>query len=208
MTIAGFAEVKLDDNLIIYNTAGGPGLLTKIAMVPSGDEVRNLCRTYPLGEWDLGQRKMLPADLAIFRNFFHARYGKFQGFRFCDWADYKDEGAGTVTLISGNNYQMYKDYVSGGVTARYVVTKPVTTSIAIQGSGVYTFDSTTGIITKVSGSAPTGWTGQFDKPVRFNIDKLKYEFISADIGPGQGVANVRQVYYFLHATPIIELHPL
>ncbi len=48
----------------------------------------------------------------------------------------------------------------------------------VVGSGTYTVDSTTGIITKTSGSAPTAWTGEFDVPCRFDTDQMQMESIT------------------------------
>jgi hypothetical protein len=83
--------------------------------------------------------------------------------------------------------------------------KPVTGSITIYNAGfpvTATVNSTSGIVTDVLGDEMT-WTGEFDTPVRFDTDQLRYEFIGAT-GPG-GAANVKDVYFHLFSLPITEL---
>jgi uncharacterized protein (TIGR02217 family) len=205
--MTGFAEVRVDDNLIIYRTVGGPTFSTAVSVVDSGREYRNANWSLPLGQWELGERDMMPGDLEAMKNFFNARQGKAQGFRFKDWADYRDGGMGVLVAVPGvsGSYQMYKQYPSGGVTGLRKIVKPVADRIKVYSAGsliTATVDSTTGIVTGVSGSTLT-WTGEFDTPVRFDTDQLRYEFIAAN-GPG-GAANVKDVYFHLFSLPITEL---
>jgi uncharacterized protein (TIGR02217 family) len=203
----GFAEVRIDDNLIVYGTVGGPTFNTAVQVVDSGREYRNANWSLPLGQWDLGERRMMPDDHEALQNFFNARMGKAQGFRFKNWADYRDMGMGVLVAIPGQtgSYQMYKQYPSGGITGQRKISKPVDGTIKVYSGGVLTtatVDSTTGIVTGVTGANLT-WTGQFDVPVRFDTDQLRAEFIGA-VGPG-GAANVTDVYFHLLSLPIIEI---
>jgi uncharacterized protein (TIGR02217 family) len=205
--MTGFAEVRIDDNLIVYRTVGGPTFSTAVTVVDSGREYRNANWSLPLGQWELGERGMMPNDLQAMKNFFNARQGKAQGFRFRDWADYRDEGMGVLVAVPGvsGSYQMYKQYPSGGVNGLRKIVKPVTGSITIYNAGfpvTATVNSTSGIVTDVLGDEMT-WTGEFDTPVRFDTDQLRYEFIGAT-GPG-GAANVKDVYFHLFSLPITEL---
>lgn len=205
MTIASFAEVQLDSGLVIYSTIGGPAASTTVATNFAGYEFRNINQPTMLGRWEYGERNMLPADFENLHNFFHARYGKGQGFRYRDWGNYKDKGAGAFSVIDSTHSQMIKNFTSGSVTAYRIIKKPISSTIAIQGSGSYTFDTNTGIVTITSGAAPTGWTGQFDTPVRFDADDIKFEFIAADIVAPGGPANITGAYFHLASLPIIEL---
>lgn len=101
MTTPAFAEVRVDENLIIYHTVGGPLFSTTVVVVNSGRESRNAGWPTPLGGWELGERSMVPNDLATIKNFFNARQGRAQGFRFKDWMDYKDEGGGVLVPVVG-----------------------------------------------------------------------------------------------------------
>jgi uncharacterized protein (TIGR02217 family) len=203
-----FAEVRIDDNLIIYRTAGGPASSTDIVVVDSGFEYRNAVWSMPLGRWDLGERSMMPADFAVMKQFFHARQGKAQGFRFKDWADYKDEGGGVLGAIAGSTttFQMYKNYASGGTTVSRKISKPVT-GIKVFRDGALdsgaTVDLTTGIVTPTLTTGALTWTGQFDLPVRFDTDQLRAEFLAAS-GHG-GAAQVVDAYFHLYSLPIVEL---
>lgn len=293
--MSAFAEVRIDDDLIIYRTIGGPSFSTIVAPVQSGQEARNSLWANPLGKWELGERQMMPADFEIMQNFFNARKGKWEGFRFKDWSDFKDVGAGVLTQIAGPTFQMYKNYLSGGTTTARKITKPIATGLAFNRNGTpiipgvapgnYAIDITTGIatfaadssstvtaitvgattqvtltaaltglivggtlylsglgganaallnglshtITAVAGNVytlgtntfgktitaagsgykypqPTDvltWTGQYDRPVRFDTDEIRFEFIAA-AGTG-GAENVTDVYFHLYSLPIIEL---
>jgi uncharacterized protein (TIGR02217 family) len=207
MTTPAFAEVRVDDNLIIYHTVGGPLFSTTVVVVNSGRESRNADWPTPLGRWELGERPMMPGDLMTIKNFFNARQGRAQGFRFKDWMDYKDEGGGVlVPIVGGTGYQMYKKYPSGPNFNSRKISKPIAGTVKVYSGGTLqtgaSVDTTTGIVTGVSGSNLT-WTGEFDVPVRFDTDQLKAEFIGAT-GAG-GAAGVHDVYFHLFSLPIVEL---
>jgi uncharacterized protein (TIGR02217 family) len=216
-----FAEVRIDDNLIIYHTVGGPLFSTDIVPVDSGDEYRNARWSLPLGQWELGERSMMPADFAVMKSFFNARKGQAQGFRFKDWADYRDEGGGIIVEVpvpptstqfeqfsSGPVLQLYKSYTSGGETSMRKISKPVA-GIKIYNDGMLdsgaTVDLTSGIVVPSSSIGTLTWTGEFDTPVRFAVDQLKTEFIGVT-GAG-GAANVKDVYLHLLSLPIVEIRP-
>jgi uncharacterized protein (TIGR02217 family) len=205
--MTAFAEVRIDDDLIIYRTVGGPEFSTDVVIVDSGREQRNANWSLPLGSWELGERSMMPNDLLAMKNFFIARQGRAQGFRFKDWSDYRDEGAGVLLPIpdASGSYQMHKMYPSGGINGQRKISKPVAGTIKVYSSGslvAASVDTATGIVTGISGDALT-WTGEFDTPVRFDTDQLRSEFIGAT-GPG-GAANVKDVYFHLFSLPIKEL---
>lgn len=205
--MSSFAEVRLDDDLIVYHTVGGPMFSTAVQVVDSGREYRNANWSLPLGQWDLGERDMMPDDLATMKSFFIARQGKAQGFRFKDWADYRDEGNGVLVAIPGasGSYQMYKSYTSGGVTGQRKIAKPVAGSVTVYSGGspvTATIDTTTGIVTGVPGTVLT-WTGEFDTPVRFDADQIRAEFVGMS-GPG-GATNVKDVYFHLLSLPVVEI---
>lgn len=206
MTIAAFAEDVLDSNLIIYHTIGGPGASTSVVQVESGAESRNANQKTMLGIWEYGERNMLPDDFKNLQKFFRARNGKTQGFRFLDPGNHTDDGTGALVQIDGTHWQMIKNFSSGGVTAYQKITKLIEDTIEIQGGGGYDYEITTGIVTENYGPDPTGWTGGFHTPVRFDADRIRFEFIAADIGPGGG--RVKNAYFHVYSLPIIELRQL
>lgn len=143
-----FAEVRLDDSLIIYGTSGGDGYSTDVVIVNSGFEKRNQNWTESRGKWDLGERVMMPDDLKTLVAFFRARRGQFQGFRFKDWADYQTDlsdgylgPVGASVPVSGNGagslvYRLYKQYVSGDDVDQRRIFKPVIGSVTLYKNGV------------------------------------------------------------------------
>jgi uncharacterized protein (TIGR02217 family) len=96
------------------------------------------------------------------------------GFRIKDWSDFKSDGRGVLTQLTSTTWQLGKTYSSGSVTYTRTISKPVS-AISIAGTGSYSVDYTTGIITKVSGDDPTGWSGEFDVPAQFDADELVWD---------------------------------
>lgn len=200
MTIAAFVEVRLETGLIIFNTSGGPGASTSIATSLGGAEFRNVNQASMLGKWQYGERNMMPADFENLNIFFHARRGKAQGFRYKDWGNYKDNGTGSFSVIDSTHSQMIKTFSD----AYRIIRKPVYPIIVV-GTGVYSIDYVTGIVTTISGAAPTSWTGEFDTPVRFDVDDIKFEFIAATTDAPGGEHNISGAYFYIHSFPIVEL---
>ena len=167
-----FLEVQFPTS-VSYNASGGCGWNTTVTPVTSGASQSNQVWANPLGHWDVGFAARLRVDIASVIALHMIAQGKTHGFRFQDPVDFKESdngGSGVVALISGSTYQMFKRYSYSGQHRDRIIKKPCATGIAFQGGGSYTYDSTTGIITKVSGAAPTGWTGPFDCPARFDTD--------------------------------------
>lgn len=209
-----FDDVRVDDQRIIYGTTGGPAFQTDIVSLNSGYEYRNSVWPLGRGKWDLGERTMLPGDLQVLLAFFNARQGRARGFRFKDWADYTDNGVGYLGTANGSGntsttLQMYKSYVSGPQTYLRKIVKPVSGTITVFKNGTQitptTIDTTTGLVTLASAPVSADvltWKGQFDVPVRFDVDELKIRFDAANVDPVLGVTSV---YYYLSSTPLIEL---
>jgi len=215
--MASFAETRFEAGYIIFGTQGGAQFSTDVVTVGSGFESRNQNWQYGKGKWDFGDRKLPDTELTAIINFFRARKGMAQGFRFKDWGDYKDDGQGTFgTTGLGNStagpFQMTKKYVSGADSDLRLIQKPVASTIKVYKNGVlhstslWTLNSTTGMIT-FSAPYPTGadtisWTGEFDVPVRFNVDDLTYRFDSAATS-SPGV--VSTAYFYVSALPLVEI---
>ena len=162
-----FAEVRIDEGLIVYGATGGASYLTDIVEVNSGYEYRNSIWSYPKGKWDLGQRDMMPKDMQTIVAFHHARRGRYEGFRFKDWADFSashttvtlpyvsTQGAmlgitptGYATTDAGTGYPTYqlnKNYTSGASTTYRKIQKPVAgTVIPWRGSAAVVAGSAAG----------------------------------------------------------------
>jgi len=183
-----FLEVQFPPN-IAMGAVGGPGYSTAVVQLRSGFEQRTAQWQFARGSWDVGQ---VVQPLTAFKSvvsFFRAVGGKRDGFRFKDWTDFGDDGAGL--LIGGANatpgladgvttiYQLAKNYTAGANTDQRLIRKPVAGSVVVYVGGTPTgvsLDTTTGLAT--FGAAPANnavltWTGQFDVPARFDTDEIK-----------------------------------
>ena len=167
---------------------GGRAFRTVTVETYGGDEYRTGAWTTPRGEWDVSSalRTTMPGNAfnwKVLRNFFNACRGQLYGFRFKDFQDYQDEGAGVlgaggVGVAATLAYQMIKNYSVSPLLTQQIILKPVAATIKVYIAGVlqssgYTLDATTGIVT--FGSQPgvgltLTWTGEYDVPVRFATD--------------------------------------
>lgn len=176
-----FLETPQFPSDIAYGFEGGPGYSTRIVVVPGGAEKRASWWSHARARWEATHRGKTQTQTDTLIAFFRVMKGRAHGFRFKDHADFDASGAeGVVSLITGspqNLYQMYKRYTQGALTEDRLIQKPVSGTVAVSGGGTYTVDYTTGIITHTAGGAPTGWTGEFDVPVRFDTDALRIEVI-------------------------------
>jgi uncharacterized protein (TIGR02217 family) len=134
------------------------------------------------------------ADLRILSAFYHAMVGPLTGFLVKDWTDFqttKDvttltsspvtittQGVATATSTSGV-WQLQKKYTVSSRSHLRNIKRPKTAA-AVYFDGVlktvtthYTYDTTTGLLTVVSGS-PTviTWTGEFFVPCRFRSKSI------------------------------------
>lgn len=161
------------------------------------------------------------ADLQILSAFFHAQAGPINGFLVKDWTDFKTtkavstlssspttittQGVATATGVTGV-WQLQKKYTVASRSHLRNITRPKAAA-AVYFDDVlktvathYTYDTTTGLLTVVSGS-PTviTWTGEFFVPCRFAQKHLPADLIMyAESKPGGGNVDVPDV-------PMIEL---
>lgn len=164
---------------ISYDAVGGPRWDTTVIELSSGHESRNQRWSHARCRYDVAHAVRTQVKLDALLHFFHTVRGRTHGFRFKDWSDFQVTSAqGVLTFISGSSYQLYKRYTSGAQTYDRKIQKPVTGSVSVLGGGSYSVDSTTGIVTHNSGGAPTGWTGEFDVPCRFDTDVMAAAIVS------------------------------
>lgn len=152
----------------------GPGYSTSIARNIGGFEASNQNWSMPLYEGDVGYGVRTQAELDSLLAFFHGVAGMHNGFRFKNFNDFAVTGAqGTFIQLTGTTWQMYKTYTYGALTKARKISKPIAGAV-IAGGGSYSLDTTTGIITTLGSPTvpPTSWTGEFDTPVRFDLDKM------------------------------------
>jgi len=159
-----------------------PGYSTSIGRLPSGKEKRNQNSANSLGRWVATPAEKDEATTRELIEYFHACAGRANSFPFKDFSDYQvTSGQGLVVLVSSGIYQLYKRVTVGGVTRDRKIVRPL--SAVVAGGGTYSVSTTTGILTHSAGSAPTGWTGEFDNLCRFDSDEIS---ITAIVRSGSG----------------------
>ncbi len=168
-----FLESPRFPDAVSYGCQGGPTWQTAVIAVASGHESRNQVWESARHRYDVSHvyHSGDGGKLELLRAFFLAVRGRLHGFRFRDPLDYAAaSGEGLLTALGGGTYQLVKRYTAGSSTYDRDITKPVASSVVIAGGGTYSLDDTTGIVTHSAGAAPTGWTGEFDVPCRFETD--------------------------------------
>ena len=184
-----FHEVRFPVK-ISFGSSGGPMRKTDIVELASGDEERN-------SPWLNSKHKFNAAygirsmnQVYQLKEFFEARHGKLNGFRYKDWSDYKscapDDTATALDQIIGTgdnsetDFQLVKAYTSGSQTYTRTIIKPVSGTVLISVNNTpmlsgWTVSTTTGIVTfdtAPAGSATIRAGFEFDVPVRFDTDEL------------------------------------
>jgi uncharacterized protein (TIGR02217 family) len=187
-----------------YLAIGGPAFSTTVNEGFSGGEQRNRNWTQTRGVWTIDLQMKTQSFFDAVHAFFLAVGGQADAFRLYD---HKDNTAIGQALGTGDgttlNFQLLKNYVSGGRTYTRTITKPITDEVNdFQGNPLgdtvkvydngtpkalttdYTLDQTTGLITFVTapaaGHAITA-DCQFHFPVRFMVDELKAQVEPSDV---------------------------
>jgi uncharacterized protein (TIGR02217 family) len=188
--MAAFHEVQFPP-AISYGASGGPGYLTTVVATASGHEHRNSNWAAARGKWDVASGLRDREHVAELIAFFRARRGRAHGFRFKDWTDYQ----GTAQVLgtgngSNKNFQLVKNYASGGVIESRIITKPVYATVQIYRNGVLVTsgvatDPVTGLVT--FSAAPANGVVvtadyEFDVPVRFDTDQMNVTIETYDLG--------------------------
>jgi len=163
---------------------GGPRFKTTIIQLSSGFEQRNIEWERVRGKWDLAYGLDSKANLESVLSRWYTAQGKAHSFRFKDWTDYNiGSSSSPQEIAEGDNsttkFQIVRRYTSGSYNYDRAITRPVSAvevylAGSLQGSG-YTVDYDTGVVT--FSTAPgmgvsVGIVGEFDIPVRFDIDEL------------------------------------
>lgn len=170
-----FIESPVFPDYLAMGLELGPVFATDVIQVRSGFEGTNSRWSQALRTWDGATTHRTQAQrLEIEAFFLSVGRGRANGFRLRDVTDFQDEARGVVTLVSGSVYQLGKTYTSGAQVHTRQIKKPRSGEVSVQGGGTYSLDNTTGLVTHTGGPAPTGWTGLFDVPVRFDHDRLAW----------------------------------
>jgi uncharacterized protein (TIGR02217 family) len=179
-----FLESPRFPEAIANGAFGGPGFSTTVVATASGKESRDGAWAYPRHAWDVSQGINDAADFDTLLAFFMVARGRQNGWRFKDWADYAATHAqGVVTAITGTTFQAFKKYTAGSATQLRKIVKPVAGTFEVKVSGVVTahsVDTATGVITIASAPAAANvtWSGEFDVPMRFDVDRLERRLVA------------------------------
>lgn len=179
MTQPFLETTRFPDDLAFW-AQGGVNYNTVVVQSTSGREKRTSLWQYGRGQWDLqnvDRANVFPAQYSVqtLRNFFRVCKGQAYGFRFRDFTDYLDEGAGLLGLPIPNfgavdvptglgggvpMYQMFKAYILTPLADYRVIQKPYPTGVNILRNGAVvstgsapgdiSLDSTTGLVTFVA----------------------------------------------------------
>ncbi|ACC76155.1 DUF2460 domain-containing protein [Paraburkholderia phymatum] len=177
---------RFPDN-IAFGATVGPTYLTVVTPVYSGRDGRMVAWTQARIRFEVGRRAMNTADTATLDAFFRTVKGRAYGFRIKDWTDFScttAQGILTATGTSGQ-YQLCKQYTNGALFENRLIQKPVVGTVAIYKNAVLiasglTLDTTTGLVTITPTPLVTDvltWSGQFDVPVRFDVDEMKKQIM-------------------------------
>lgn len=188
-------DIRLPED-IEQGAVGGPGFLTTVVAMGSGQEQRNSEWARAKQRWQIGYGIQRKTQFQAVLNFFYARRGRAYGFLFKDWSDYEAEdahlGVGNSTTGSDGNadYQLIKTYEDAEGSYLRKITRPVSATLTVEVNGSPSVNWTLvdgGIVRFTTGFRPL--TGQvvtasyeFDVPVRFNVDNMKVALIWADAG--------------------------
>lgn len=177
---------RFPDNIAFGGTVG-PTYLTVVTPVYSGRDGRIPAWSQSRVRFEVGRRSMNAADTATLDTFFRTVKGRAYGFRIKDWTDY------TVTTSQGvltpqstpGVYQLAKLYVNGALSETRLIQKPVVGTVAVYKNGALittglSLDTTMGLVTISPTPLTTdvlSWSGQFDVPVRFDVDEMKKQIM-------------------------------
>lgn len=173
-----FLEMQFPTD-ISYGAIGGPEFFTDIITTNNGIEMRNINWQSPRLRFNLSPAIKTKVQLDEIIAFFRICHGKALGFRFKDWSDFKLE---KQQIAIGNNidkkFQLIKTYSVGEMNSIRKITKPIKDTVKIYLNDKKTkanIDYSTGVL--IFETAPKNGEkiiveGEFDVPVRFDIDKL------------------------------------
>lgn len=186
-----FAEERIADGAIVMQSQGGPMFSTQVQRSFSGAEQRNANWDVPLGKWDLGERSLTQTQLDALNIFIRVRMGRLIGFRFKDWADFSVKATDGVLVREtdsqkpAGSFQLYKKYATSTAFQLRKIAKPVEGTVRVFRDSLPVeayVDYTTGSVRLENdpGAGVLSWTGEFDVPVRFDVDHAPSRFIGYD----------------------------
>lgn len=182
-----FLEIQFPTD-IAYGVAGGPEFYTDVITSSSGYEQRNINWYYARCKYNLAPAIKDKEQLDRLLAFFRICQGKALGFRFKDWSDYQINN-NLIAIADGitSSFQLIKRYSFLDQSIVRKISKPVPNTIKVYCSNlseIPEINYSTGQIkfTKTpEKGAEIRADGEFDVPVRFDIDKLATSIESYEV---------------------------
>lgn len=168
---------------IAFGARSEPTWFTDVAQTFGGYESTNQNWSQVRHYFDVTFAIRLATDYQAVRAHFHMARGRAKKFRFKDFLDYQATTDPLTATATANVYQCYKRYGSGSNAYDRIITRPIEltmtifrtrASVTTDITGSSTIDDETGLVTvtgHVGGDTYT-WTGEFDVPCRYDVDKL------------------------------------
>lgn len=173
-----------------YGSVGGPGFKTEVVETLNKRERRNRVWTDARRRYDLAMTARTQAEAEDIHAFHSAMGGREHSFRFWDPLDYKlaSQLIGTGDGAT-KTFQIVKTYTEGSATHTRTIEKPIAAGLKVYVNDIlmtlttdYSVNALTGIVTFVTApasSATVKVTGEFDVPVRFVEDELRWNVVDS-----------------------------
>lgn len=174
-----------------YGSVGGPRFLTEVVETANKREKRNRVWTDARRRYDLTITARTQSEAEDIHEFHAAMGGREHSFRFWDPLDYKLTAQAIGTGDGSTDaFQIVKTYTQGSATHTRTIEKPIASGFAVYVNDVlkspstdYALDTKSGIITFTvppADSAVITVTGEFDVPVRFVEDELRWVVVDSE----------------------------
>jgi uncharacterized protein (TIGR02217 family) len=195
MSLEDFQDVLFPPGISI-GSRGGPGFLTKVLVLGSGHEQRNIEWEKSRARYNVAYGLRTQVELDEVLAFFYARRGKAYSFPYKDWRDYSITGQAVGTGDGETKiFNLKKTYSDGTYTYERINILPVVATVKIyfdeveQESG-WSVDREAATVTFTSapgeGVVITA-DFEFHVPVRFDTDELPQTIQPAKHGVTQDI---------------------
>jgi uncharacterized protein (TIGR02217 family) len=177
-----------------YGTVGGPAFKTEIVVTANRRESRNQAFRDARRRYDLSVTARTQSEAEALHEFHAAMGGALYSFRFWDALDYKlSDSVIGIGDGSQKKFQVIKTYTKSSASYTRIITKPLLdgfklwVNATLQTAGAhYVLDLLTGEVTFATAPAPGATikcSGQFDVPVRFVEDELRWVVVDSTGAP-------------------------
>lgn len=180
-----FHNVRLPVFASIF-AVGTSEFSTSVVVSMSGRETRSMDTQIPRRRYRLQNCVLSMQEFEVFYSFFQARGGQRFSFRMRDHFDYRADKC-VIGVGDGENieFQLYKTYEDDIASYQRAITKPVIDSVEIwhidQPLVIESIDENSGVV-RLQDAPDEGAeicaSFEFDVPVRFGADFIKYSLCS------------------------------